>query len=551
MRRYPNQASIRGYYSQSLFRIILLAVIFILKMNCDNAYCQTSTDTIPKFTMVSIDGKATEVKPNLNERINGAKDLIIIYPSDSSILEDIMCTSLHDYFTNIGMPVSYHYAPYDREEINGNMKIIRGNCAITDIDFVKNSNTLVMIPDYNWGYSGYRNRLDIHLNVYDIVGGFHWKVILDDLSIDPIKNKMNKKIIKKLQKQVTDSYAYNDNFSINPVRMIFSWKEKDLRKYCDENPDNFIDGIYEVNDEKLGVHIDDAGYCNILYFSGSELQGWREGQLRGLLEPTSTPYLFKGSISDQYYRSRPATIFFENGLMSISLDNEKITSHLKMYPQYTAQKPSVVKKWSGTGFALNNGYIVTNNHVVEDSDSVIVRGVKGDINQAYPATIIGVDKNNDLALIKISDSAFSGFGEIPYAITSTMSEVGEDVYVLGYPMISTMGNEIKLTNGIINSKTGFQGDVSLYQISAPIQPGNSGGPLFNKQGNIIGVISAKHSDAENVGYAIKSLYLRNLIESCASPSIIPCKNSISTLPLTEKIKVENKFVFLIECSSKK
>ena len=112
-----------------------------------------------------------------------------------------------------------------------------------------------------------------------------------------------------------------------------------------------------------------------------------------------------------------------------------------------------------------------------------------------------------------------------------------------------MGDEIKLTTGIISSKTGFQGDVSLYQISAPIQPGNSGGPLFDKKGNIIGVVNAKHAGAENVGYAIKSSYLRNLIESCASSSVIPMINTVASLPLTGKVKTEKNYVFFIHCST--
>lgn len=156
-----------------------------------------------------------------------------------------------------------------------------------------------------------------------------------------------------------------------------------------------------------------------------------------------------------------------------------------------------------------------------------------------------------MALLRITDQSFSGFGTIPYSLSTVISEVGEDVFVLGYPLTSTMGDEIKLTTGIISSKTGFQGDVALYQISAPIQPGNSGGPLFDKKGNVIGIVSAKHTGAENVGYAVKTLYLRNLVESCASASIIPNANTISTLPLTGKVKSEKNFVFIIKCSSDK
>lgn len=206
------------------------------------------------------------------------------------------------------------------------------------------------------------------------------------------------------------------------------------------------------------------------------------------------------------------------------------------------------KQWSGTGFALKDGYIVTNYHVIEGANSITVQGIKGNFNTSYNVVIIGADKNNDLALLKISSPSFTSFGTIPYSISAGTSEVGEDIYVLGYPLTSTMGDEIKLTTGIISSKTGFQGDVALYQISAPIQPGNSGGPLFDKKGNVIGIVSAKHSGAENVGYAIKTTYLRNLIESCASPSIIPSTNSVASLPLTGKVKSEKNFVFFIQCT---
>lgn len=231
-------------------------------------------------------------------------------------------------------------------------------------------------------------------------------------------------------------------------------------------------------------------------------------------------------------------------------------SFVKTYPtedMYYADRiriaeESTPKLWSGSGLALKDGYIVTNYHVIEGANNVTVQGVNGDFNTSYNVAIIGTDKNNDLALLKISDSSFTSFGTIPYSISTSTSEVGEDIYVLGYPLTSTMGDEIKLTTGIISSKTGFQGDVALYQISAPIQPGNSGGPLFDKKGNVIGVVSSKHENAENVGYAIKATYLRNLVESCVSASIIPTTNTISALPLTEKVKTEKNFVFFIKCS---
>ena len=165
-----------------------------------------------------------------------------------------------------------------------------------------------------------------------------------------------------------------------------------------------------------------------------------------------------------------------------------------------------------------------------------ILGINGDFSTEYNATLIASDKNNDIAIIKIDDSKFNGFTNIPYKILTNTSEVGEEVFVLGYPLTATMGDEIKLTTGIISSKTGFQGDIALYQISAPIQPGNSGGPLFDNQGNVIGIVSAKHTGTENVGYAIKTTYLKILTESINQQIALPINNQISNLNLINKVK---------------
>ena len=233
-----------------------------------------------------------------------------------------------------------------------------------------------------------------------------------------------------------------------------------------------------------------------------------------------------------------------------------ITTFIKKHPTVSmyatleqSKKEKELSRWTGTGIALHDGYVVTNYHVVDGARNIYVKGVNGNSTFEYNAIVVSSDKVNDLAIIKIKDSRFNGFGKIPYQVKTSISDVGEDIFVLGYPMTSTMGDEIKLTTGVISSKTGYQGDVSLYQISAPVQPGNSGGPLFDKQGNLIGIVSAKHKDAENVGYAIKASYLKNLVESAVSTSILPSTNSISNIPLTNQVKSLKNFVFLIKCST--
>jgi hypothetical protein len=203
------------------------------------------------------------------------------------------------------------------------------------------------------------------------------------------------------------------------------------------------------------------------------------------------------------------------------------------------------ENWTGTGWALKGGYIVTNFHCVDGAKSIVVRG-----SNNFNADVAAVDKVNDLAIIKINDSAFRGFGEIPYSITRKQCELGESVWTLGYPMMEIMGEDVKFTDGRISSKTGFQGELQTYQITVPIQPGNSGGALFNQYGNVVGVTSSglNKAIADNVNYAIKTIYLLNLIDSKLSTDILPTGNT-SGLSLTDKIKKIRSYVFPLYFSS--
>ena len=218
----------------------------------------------------------------------------------------------------------------------------------------------------------------------------------------------------------------------------------------------------------------------------------------------------------------------------------------KMYREAISTKAQKSMTSSGTGFFLSKeGYIVTNNHVIENAQNgnIKITGVNEDYHKSYRARIEVTDKQNDLAIIKIIDSLPQI--DIPYTFKFTTSSVGEECFVLGYPLISSMGKDIKLTNGIISSKTGFDGNIAQYQISAPVQPGNSGGPLFDKNGNIIGIVQAKHTQAENAGYAIKASYIRNLVELLPTLVSFPQTNTLSGKTLPQQVEQASKTVCII------
>lgn len=108
-----------------------------------------------------------------------------------------------------------------------------------------------------------------------------------------------------------------------------------------------------------------------------------------------------------------------------------------------------------------------------------------------------------------------------------------------------MGDEIKLTNGLISSKTGFQGDITAYQISATVQPGNSGGPLFDDNGNVVGIVNARLA-VESAAYAIKSPYLTKLAESVDKKISLPTSKSLLNKTLKDKVKDISDFIYIIE-----
>jgi len=208
---------------------------------------------------------------------------------------------------------------------------------------------------------------------------------------------------------------------------------------------------------------------------------------------------------------------------------------------------TILAQSSGTGFLVsNNGYIATCYHVIEGATDIKIKGVNNDFNKKYNARVIATDKTNDLAILKIDCKLESS---LKYSIKWNVSDVGQEVFTLGYPLKTTMGEEIKLTNGIISSKSGFQGDITTYQITVPVQPGNSGGPLFDKNGYVIGVINAKHNGAENVGYAVKTNILRNLIQSTSHSISLPQSNQLYGKSLTSQVKLARKDVLIIEVNS--
>ncbi|MGC3943105.1 MAG: serine protease [Chryseolinea sp.] len=155
--------------------------------------------------------------------------------------------------------------------------------------------------------------------------------------------------------------------------------------------------------------------------------------------------------------------------------------------------------YAGTSFLISaNGYLTTSYHVVRESDSIFVE------NEAFgnlKAKVVYQDRENDIALLKIPGFVLEK-SSLPYAISKKESNLAEDVFTLGYPK-----EDVVFGAGSISAMTGYKGNPIAYQISVPVNPGNSGGPLFNNKGDLVGIISGQQTQSSGTAFAIKSTVL--------------------------------------------
>ena len=333
--------------------------------------------------------------------------------------------------------------------------------------------------------------------------------------------------------------------------------ETSIRNYFDKNGAEFIQGIWESSGGNRFAIIEKDYYYQVILIE--ESGRWKIGDLYAEIETAASDEVLTIKWMSLRDKEKGNKVISSKRIATVK--NNALIEYgsgymlYKVYPKFDKNnKKRRIKNgdWAANGSGIiisTSGYIVTNHHVINDADDIEVEFILDEEIQKFNAEIVQSDKINDLAILKIVDINFDGLKSITYNFKTRSSDVGTKVFAYGYPFaLSGMGKEIKVTDGIISSKTGFDGDITRYQISAAIQGGNSGGPLFDSNGNLIGINSAKiqAKEIDNVGYSIKTSYVLNLIDILPKNIELPSSSKVSKLTLTEQVKEISKYVVLVK-----
>jgi serine protease Do len=223
-----------------------------------------------------------------------------------------------------------------------------------------------------------------------------------------------------------------------------------------------------------------------------------------------------------------------NEVSKIKKDIQKKDKKATVYAQ-----PIGTSKQSGTCFAIdNNGFAITNAHVVKDNLELYIY-TNDDV--AHKVKVVAIDKDLDIAVLKIDEEGFKfGTQSLPYSIDTRTAGLAQRVYTLGFPKSSIVYSE-----GYVSSEFGRNDDSSRYQMMLPSDPGVSGSPVFNEQGNIVAVINSRESLGSSTTYALKAKKLNNLLSSVEGLNLNATTKSTSATR-QEQIKRRKDFVFVVK-----
>jgi len=279
-------------------------------------------------------------------------------------------------------------------------------------------------------------------------------------------------------------------------------------------------------------HYKEYDYLGVL--TETRVDTWTRGQIKLLLKETAAPQAYSGVyLNGDHNELGTLFLLSSQNLIEFTVPDQYGNQHRTMlvrnFPRESQQQRIAAdESSSGTGFFVTQDVVATNYHVVKDGKqiSLLVGGIP------LSADLLLKDTQNDLALLRINlanepNTTAERKGMKCLAIgNSDAARSGDAVFTIGFPLSGLLAATPSVAQGLISNSFGIDNDPRMFQVSIPIQVGNSGSPLLDSNGRVIGVITSTLSSTallkatgalpQNVNFAIKSSYLKSILSMAAS-----------------------------------
>ncbi len=359
-------------------------------------------------------------------------------------------------------------------------------------------------------------------------------------------------VVKKLYEQLgytgySEAVFHERVLRLYPPRPQLKLSEAQIKATEQRNA---LEGIWTDPENKYRLGIvkapegSAADYVAVILQSGSPI--WQTNEIKAEIRATASPRVFTCAYFMANKKPFGTTLLLEHDAeLKGSISTPAGPFDLVLLRVWPASAEEPIKTASeqggksGSGFLITrSGLVATNWHVVSDAKHISVSfpGWKDSIN----ADLVVRDVANDLAILRLTDASKLAdlCRDLPFQLIPAKDvTLGEHVSTVGYPLSPLLGSSPKFSEGAIAGKSGLQDDPRWFQISAAVQPGSSGSPLFDDEGNVIGVVVASLDAAkayqltsaipQNVNWAIKSDYLLNLAGMIPNEKLSPRMTAFS------------------------
>ena len=412
--------------------------------------------------------------------------------------------------------------------------------------------------DFGQGWDEFTPRVQTHI------------VINDKVYFEEKNNQAN--LIEKSGNKLTWSYtfpfkSYEDYFKKNEAKLAIQRNGESFKNCLISKPTNFSRYIYFKSSNKINIESKSnlkknksAGSAPDMYTSCNlDDNGWGNCKKEPLDQATLAKYS-KPSTNNQVVSEYNKVL--ENKLQEVERKSKELENKLAaLQSQKKEINQSIAeKKDIGSGFYVSKfRHIVTNQHVVNQCKKITV----GDgINTQIPADLIASDKKNDLAILQTISMEMASADTKSFVQKLSIQVVpvlsgglmrsedvvgGEQIYIAGYPLGNMVSDQMKLGDGIVSATKGMDNDVSQFIVSSDIKRGNSGGPVYDSKGNVVGVAVSRLNvnRTDTINFAIKGSTVKQFLSAHNVPT--KWSNRQENITTQDLYKIASKQTVMVVC----